>query len=138
MAPVALYDPAEHEPLVATAWDEWRACDVIEAIVADAERAYRDEVFWPKHPRDGDGARAGAYTTLWLGAAGTLWALRHLAPQQAVTLTRGYAGAGAALHSRFVADPAGASASRGSSSARRACFWWRGSSSSATSGRADA
>ena len=52
-----------------------------ERIVAEALAAYDPATLWPLHPRDldaGDAARARGFTSLYLGAAGTAWALRRL------------------------------------------------------------
>jgi Lanthionine synthetase C-like protein len=72
-----IYDAAAHEPLTETAWDATRAEAGIAAIVADAEGAVADGV-WPNHPLDeGDDLHHGM-TTIYLGAAGMIWALHTL------------------------------------------------------------
>jgi lanthionine synthetase-like protein len=75
-----LYDPAAHEPLTATPWDEAAVREGIAGIVADAERAERD-AGWPNHPLDDDvpGKPLPETTSsLYLGAAGMVWALHAL------------------------------------------------------------
>jgi hypothetical protein len=69
-----LFRPSEHEPVASDEWDEARAEDAIRTIVADAEAAY-DGTRWPFHPADeeDDGP-----TTIYLGAAGVIWALHEL------------------------------------------------------------
>jgi hypothetical protein len=57
-------------------WDEARVRDAIAGIVADAEAAL-DGCVWPAHPLDDD-VRPVEQTTLYLGAAGMIWALRRL------------------------------------------------------------
>jgi len=71
---VELWRAKEHEPLAGGAWDEGRARDAVAAIVGDAEAAARDGA-WPDHPRD---ERTAPVASLYLGAAGTIWALREL------------------------------------------------------------
>jgi hypothetical protein len=77
----ALFDPERHEPLSPEPWQSGAALAAIEAIVADVRRAGRDGA-WPAHPLDQgvkDGSRA-----LYMGAAGILWGLVHLARQGAI------------------------------------------------------
>jgi lanthionine synthetase-like protein len=57
-------------------WDEARVRDAVAAVVADAEAAL-DGCVWPAHPLD-DEVRPDEQTTLYLGAAGMIWALRRL------------------------------------------------------------
>ena len=71
-----LYRPSEHEPLTEAAWDDSRVRAGVAAIVADAEAALVDGA-WPVHPRDG-GDLPVPPTTLYLGAAGMVWALHRL------------------------------------------------------------
>lgn len=78
-----LYDPDRHEPLRpedADRWDEDRARSCIAAIVRDTEARFRPGHGWPMHALDlgpGDDAEAGN-PSLYFGACGVLWALRHL------------------------------------------------------------
>jgi len=71
-----LFDPARHAPLTAAPWDATLAQRAIDDIVADARAAFDPARYWPAHPLD-DGADDGD-TSLYLGAAGVLWALRYL------------------------------------------------------------
>lgn len=73
-----LYVDDRHQPLVAEAWDEGRVRAAIAAIAADAERSFDESRLWPVHPDDDD-PDAGPLTTLYLGAAGVMWALEQLA-----------------------------------------------------------
>lgn len=75
---MALYEPARHEPLTATPWDEGRVRSQIEAIVEEAEAALRAHGRWPPHPLDDRAGLPDELATLWLGAAGVVWALRDL------------------------------------------------------------
>jgi hypothetical protein len=69
-----IWRPSEHEPLAGGEWDEARAEEAIRAIVADAEAAF-DGARWPFHPADEDD---NGPTTVYLGAAGVIWALHEL------------------------------------------------------------
>lgn len=73
----ALYDPAAHEPRTETTWDPARVEEEVGAIVAEAEAAGGDGV-WPNHPLDDEGDLYEGMTTLYLGAAGMIWALHAL------------------------------------------------------------
>lgn len=75
-----LYDPAAHEPLTEAPWDEEVVRRGIAAIVADAEEAVCDGG-WPNHPLDDDvpdEPLLEGLTTMYLGAAGMIWALHAL------------------------------------------------------------
>jgi len=74
-----LFDPARHEALGETTWDEARAREAIRAIVRDVERQRSAGGLWPVHPLDdeGDMPRTG-FKGLYLGAAGVLWAVWYL------------------------------------------------------------
>jgi len=76
-AVVTLYRPAEHEPLIGAQWDEARVEDAIASIVAATEDLVDDAV-WPVHPRDDEGGLPREPTTLYIGAAGVIWALHAL------------------------------------------------------------
>ncbi len=69
-----LWRPSEHEPLAGDDWSEERAVEAIAAIVADTESGY-DGTRWPFHPNDGDD---DGPTSIYLGAAGVIWALHEL------------------------------------------------------------
>jgi hypothetical protein len=69
--------PSEHEPLTEVAWDAGLVRDQVAAIVADAEAALGDGG-WPVHQLDDDGDLPVPPTTLYLGAAGVVWALHRL------------------------------------------------------------
>jgi hypothetical protein len=88
----SLFDPARHEPLAAPAWDPDLASAAIARIVAAAEAEFDDdEGSWLLHPDD-EPPHAGARSSnLYWGAAGVVWALRHLAAVGAVRLSRDYA-----------------------------------------------
>jgi len=74
-----IYPVDAHEPLTETPWDELRVRERIASIVDDAERAV-DDGFWPNHPLDDDREPPllDGLTTIFMGAAGMLWALHAL------------------------------------------------------------
>jgi len=86
-----LFDPARHEPLAAPPWNSDLASAAIARIVTAAEAEFDErEGNWLLHPDDGPphpGARS--FNVYW-GAAGVVWALRHLAAAGAVRLARDY------------------------------------------------
>jgi hypothetical protein len=65
---VLLFDPAEHEPLTTSTWDEVGVRAAIERIVERAVAACEPGRF----------LRPGHDLSTWTGAAGVLWALHHL------------------------------------------------------------
>src|SRR5262249_53344536 len=74
-----LFDPDRHETLIETPWDETAARACIEKILRDAIDSFAANGVWPAHPLDR--SSTGGRDDLYLGAAGTLWALNHLAGQ---------------------------------------------------------
>jgi hypothetical protein len=72
-----LFVPARHETLSFVEWDEAVAREAIEQIVALSLQQYSPREYWPSHPLDDDGKPAVFYN-LYLGAAGTIWALDYL------------------------------------------------------------
>ncbi len=81
-----LFEAQRHEPLLETKWDADRARAAIRAIVADLEASLRPDRFWAVHPLDAKEEPTTGYKSLYLGAAGTLWAMRYLARECAVPL----------------------------------------------------
>jgi acyl-CoA synthetase (AMP-forming)/AMP-acid ligase II len=74
-----LHDPARHEPLAFSPWNESRACDAIERIVRDAEARFSPDAWWPAHPREvPPEVAATPATALYSGGIGMVWALRYL------------------------------------------------------------
>ena len=76
-----LHELERHEPLISIQWDEpsVRAC--IDAIVRDAINRYTPEALWPSHPQES--FSPDARWNLYVGAAGSIWALNHLAGKAA-------------------------------------------------------
>lgn len=71
-----LYDPAEHEPLNGGPWDPDRVRAAIDRVALQALAARRPDGCWPRHHGDDYGQEGDS--SLWIGAAGTLWALGQL------------------------------------------------------------
>ncbi len=93
----ALYTPENHEPLTDAPWDEARARQAIEAIVADAEAARGADGFWPEHPDDRDKDGTSLRTGVYMGAAGILWGLHRFGRDHAEAADR--------LHGSYLRDP---------------------------------
>ena len=72
-----LYEPAQFEPLTDEPWDPARVVDAIAAIVADADVAFDPEALWPAHEWEG-WEEPLPLKTLYVGAAGVIWALDAL------------------------------------------------------------
>lgn len=70
-----LFEADRHEPLVDVEWDAGRAHDALRAIVADMEAALGDRTVWPAHPLDEVRDSRAGEQSVYLGAAGALWAL---------------------------------------------------------------
>ena len=81
-----LFEADRHTPLEGAPWDAARARDAIRSIVADTEASRGASGAWAVHPLDGDEEPATGFQSLYLGAAGTLWALWYLRQQGAVEL----------------------------------------------------
>jgi hypothetical protein len=71
-----LYEAERHEELTSSAWDEQAARACIDDIVGDAIDRFSARDLWPSHPLDS--FSPDACWNLYIGAAGTIWALRHL------------------------------------------------------------
>ncbi|HTV20185.1 MAG TPA: lanthionine synthetase LanC family protein, partial [Polyangiaceae bacterium] len=99
---VALFDLERHEPLVSQPWDAAAVRAAIDEIVRDTCAARRDDG-WPAHPLD-DGVKDGS-CSLYVGAAGVLWALVHLAREGAIAADPGWPAAARALPDVYRARP---------------------------------
>jgi Lanthionine synthetase C-like protein len=85
-----IYDPARHELLQPITWSEEGARAAIRRIVADAERHFSPERYWPAHARDTEGGASEPFTPLYMGALGVIWALQHLRDLGAARLAGDY------------------------------------------------
>ncbi|HEY2353864.1 MAG TPA: LanC-like protein [Gaiellaceae bacterium] len=73
---MTLYEQAAFEPLVDAPWDEGRVRDAIAAVVADTDAGFDPKELWPAtDPVDEYGRPT---KVLYVGAAGTIWALDEL------------------------------------------------------------
>jgi hypothetical protein len=79
-----LFDPARHETLIDMPWDADVARAAIERIVEATRAAFTPRGLWPAHPNDAMGG-VRAFTMLYMGAAGVIWALDHLAREGAAS-----------------------------------------------------
>jgi lantibiotic modifying enzyme len=72
-----LYEPAHFEPLTDEPWDPRHVEDAIATIVADADAVFDPDALWPAHDWDG-WEEPLPLKTLYVGAAGVIWALDAL------------------------------------------------------------
>ena len=80
-----LFELVRHEALTTEVWDTDRVTRYVGAIVADIVEHFDPESFWPEHPLDSRDGYSGRYKSLYLGAAGVLWALHYLAREGEAT-----------------------------------------------------
>ena len=103
---MTLFDPEAHEPLTETAWDAELARSAIRAIAAETERAFDPDELWPPHPLDEeDDSPLRRAASLYLGAAGVVWALDALRRSEAVELERDWRHVALGLPDRYRAEP---------------------------------
>jgi hypothetical protein len=84
-----LHSPEAHEALHGEEWDADVARAAIREIAADCESAIDASGTWPFHPRDG--VDEGPYTTVYIGAAGVIFALSVLERRGLIDVRRDYA-----------------------------------------------
>src|SRR5919204_1033956 len=72
-----LYEPEQFEPLTDEPWDPPHIENAIASIVADADAAFDPEALWPAHEWDG-WEEPLPLKSLYVGAAGVIWALDAL------------------------------------------------------------
>jgi hypothetical protein len=99
------FETARHETLAAVPWDAGRAREAIGAMVADIERHVHPERFWARHPLDAMDDEPDWYKSLYLGAAGMLWALHYLQREGAVQLTIDPGGMIGRVHAAYLESP---------------------------------
>jgi len=73
-----LFERSRHEILIEQPWDEACARRAIGAIATAIEEDLRAEDFWPSHPLDEVHQLRTGQKTLYLGAAGVVWAVSYL------------------------------------------------------------
>lgn len=73
-----IFDPARHEALCGQPWNEADARAQIERIVQQALADFSPHDLWPAHPLDDPETPQSRHATLYHGAGGVIWALRHL------------------------------------------------------------
>jgi len=100
-----LFESARHEPLAEEPWDESAARDAIRAIAAEAEAAMSPDGTWPWHPLDLEGEPEPPHRSLYVGSAGTLWALWSLRESGFATLAGSPEAVAAGLHAAYLAQP---------------------------------
>ena len=86
-----LYEAERHERLIDREWNEGRAREAIDQIVADTHRSFTAEGLWPVHPFDRSPERPpDSIKYIYHGAAGVIWALGYLDEMGAAALNRDY------------------------------------------------
>ena len=75
---VRAFEAERHTSLAEIQWDQSVARSEIQRIVNDAYSAYSPGKLWPVHTNDSPNA-AQPFYMLYVGAAGVVWALDHLA-----------------------------------------------------------
>ena len=102
-----LLDPSSHEPLTDLLWDESRARAAIADIAARTEAAFDKGLLWPTHPLDEDGPLRPLtrVASLYMGAAGVIWALHKLERVRAVELRREWSDVATSLAETYPTAP---------------------------------
>jgi hypothetical protein len=91
-----LNEADRHEPLGSTPWNERTVRACITAIIEDAVDVYSPGTLWPSHREEA--FSPDAHWNLYVGAAGTIWALSHLASEiGSIGLPEDFATASSAL-----------------------------------------
>jgi lantibiotic modifying enzyme len=99
------YRPALHEPLTGSRWDEGRVQAAVASLAADAEASYDPEGLWPAD-EDWDSWQTPApLKSLYVGAAGVVWALDALARRGRVELRLDLGEAAEAALAAWRAEP---------------------------------
>lgn len=80
-----LFEPVRHETLTKESWNADRVAQYAGTIVADIVERFDPESFWPRHPLDNEDGDSGWDKSLYLGAAGVLWALHYLTREGAAS-----------------------------------------------------
>jgi hypothetical protein len=101
-----LFDPASHEPLIERPWDAAAVEAAIAAIAADMEASFDPVSLWLSDPRDLEAHEPPAvpFTSLYLGAAGVIYALDRLARDARIDVRLDLAAIADALPARYRAS----------------------------------
>lgn len=75
---MSLFDPERHEQLQGRAWDADKAKAVVDRIARDTIERAHGEAHWPIHELDEMPRMTEMPKSLYLGAAGVIWALDYL------------------------------------------------------------
>lgn len=78
MRMAGLFDPARHEALSVSVWDDGAARAAIKRIVSSALADFDAEQGWPAHPLDEPESPGQRFHSLYFGSGGVIWALRWL------------------------------------------------------------
>ena len=102
-----LIDPDAHEPVTDAVWDADRARAAVAAIVSETEASFDPDDLWPPHPLDEeeDESPLGRVASLYLGAAGVIWALHALERAGLVEARRDWGEVALTLPDRYRAEP---------------------------------
>jgi hypothetical protein len=103
---IVLYAADRHQPLQGGTWDEAHARGAIAAIAADAEGRFDPAHLWPIHPLDHiEQANVPSYKSLYVGAAGVIWALDYLRRAGAATPGHDWAAEIPRVHHAYLDAP---------------------------------
>jgi hypothetical protein len=100
-----LFDPERHEQLADAPWDANVARRAIAAIVARTEASFDENELWPAHPQDLEDGPLRRVASLYLGAAGVVWALHELERLGVAELRRAWDDVASGLLDRYCASP---------------------------------
>ena len=102
-----LVDPDAHELLTATRWEPERARAAVASIATRTEEAFDPDELWPPHPLDQepDEPPLRRLASLYLGAAGVIWALHALTRAGLTEPGRDWAPVAATLSERYLLAP---------------------------------
>jgi hypothetical protein len=102
-----LIDPDAHEPVTDVAWDANRARAAVETIVSETEASFDPDELWPPHPLDEEQNEPplGRVASLYLGAAGVVWALHAHARAGLAETRRDWGNVALTLPERYRAEP---------------------------------
>jgi hypothetical protein len=102
-----LIDPHAHEPVTDAAWDAGRARAAVATILTETEASFDPDGLWPPHPLDEeeDEPPLGRVASLYLGAAGVIWALHALCRTGLAETRQDWPGVALSLPDRYRAEP---------------------------------